>query len=78
MSRSVGGWTGLGSGASLPNAAGAQGGEQAEKEGEHDRVEHDATGRLPPLRIPELTDGKTAFPDGELANHSYWLIRLLR
>ncbi len=30
------------------------------------------------LRIPELTDGETAFPDGELANHSYWLIRLLR
>ena len=35
-------------------------GEQVEKEGEHGQVAHDATGRMPPLRIPALTDGRTA------------------
>ena len=37
----------------------AQGGEQVQEEGEHRQLAHDATGRMPHLRIPEFTDGRT-------------------
>jgi hypothetical protein len=38
---------------------GAKAGKQVDKEGEHDRVAHDVTGRMLPYGIPALTDGKT-------------------
>jgi hypothetical protein len=46
---------GLGTGAESR----AQGGEQVQEEGEHRQLAHDATGRMPHLRIPEFTDGRT-------------------